>query len=519
MSPSTNASSLHVVWFKRDLRTIDHEPLACAAQHRDVLPLYVVEPRLIAEPDFSSLHWTFIRASLIELDDRLRLLGQPLIVRIGEVVDVLNEIRAIRPIAHLWAHQEIGTLITYQRDIRVRSWAMEHGIPVTELPQTGVIRGLKERGNSWAKRWEQRMSKPTVPEPVTLAPIAEFAASPVPTHADLGLPPDTTDAQAAGQKAAHETLQSFLQERGKCYHKEMSSPITAVDSCSRISPHLAWGTISLRTAVHALRTRTAEIKALSPEACKALDGNWPRALSAYNGRLHWHCHFMQRLETEPRIEFEALVPQLDEARADTWNEEWYIRWCEGQTGYPMVDACMRSLVATGWVNFRMRAMLNSFAAYHLMLDWRRYHHFLARVWVDYEPGIHISQCQMQSGVTGMNTLRIYSPTKQGADHDPEGIFIRRWVPELREVPDKYIHQPERMPSEVEQEAGCIIGTHYPEPVVDHRTAVKAARNAVNTVKYREDTQETIKFMYQKHGSRKSPAKKRKPKSKKEEKTQ
>lgn len=379
---------------------------------------------------------------------------------------------------------------------------------MTELPQNGVIRGLKERGNNWAKRWERRMSKPTVPEPASLTPVPEFTESPVPTHGDLGLPVDETDAQAAGQHVANETLQTFLQERGKWYHKEMSSPNTAAFACSRLSPHLAWGTISLRTVVHAVKTRTAEIKALAPAERKALDGNWLRALSAFNGRLHWHCHFMQRLETEPRIEFEALVPQLDEVRTESWNPEWYERWCEGQTGYPMVDACMRSLVTTGWINFRMRAMLNSFAAYHLMLDWRRYHHFLARTWIDYEPGIHISQCQMQSGVTGMNRLRIYSPTKQGLDHDKEGKFIRRWVPELKDVPLQYVHQPELMPRDVQEAAGCMIGTHYPEPIVEHRTATKAARSAVNDVKYREDTQKMIERMYQKHGSRKSPAKRR-----------
>lgn len=508
MSSTSNPPPLHVVWFKRDLRTIDHEPLFRAAERGAVLPLYVVEPRLISEPDFSTLHWTFIRSSLLELDQRLRSLGQPLIVRVGEVVDVLEQIRVVRPIAGLWAHQETGTLITYQRDIRVRSWAMEHGIPMTELPQNGVIRGLRERGNNWAKRWERRMSKPTVPEPPSLLAISEFAEAPVPTHVDLGLPKDIADTQAAGQEAAHDTLRSFLHERGKWYHKEMSSPNTALFACSRLSPHLAWGTISLRTVVHAVKDRMAEIKAFSPDERDALDGDWLRALSAFNGRLHWHCHFMQRLETEPRIEFEALVPQLDEVRAESWNDEWYARWCEGHTGFPMVDACMRSLLATGWINFRMRAMLNSFAAYHLMLDWRRYHHFLARTWIDYEPGIHISQCQMQSGVTGMNRLRIYSPTKQGLDHDPSGTFIRTWVPELQEVPDKYIHQPETMPRDVQEKAGCSIGTDYPAPLVDHRAATKATRSTMNDVKYREDTQKMIERMYQKHGSRKGPTRRR-----------
>ena len=140
-----------------------------------------------------------------------------------------------------------------------------------------------------------------------------------------------------------------------------------------------------------------------------------------------------------------------------------------------LDACMRALKTRGWINFRMRAMLVSFAAYHLWLDWRLFKDFLACQFIDYEPGIHLSQIQMQSGVTGINTLRIYNPVKQGEDHDPDGTFIRTWVPELATLEPTDIHRPWEMPELLQIERGIRIGIDYPYPIVDLKQAVKKAR--------------------------------------------
>jgi deoxyribodipyrimidine photolyase len=129
-------------------------------------------------------------------------------------------------------------------------------------------------------------------------------------------------------------------------------------------------------------------------------------------------------------------------------------WQAGRTGYPLVDACLRSLVATGWLTFRMRALVVSFASYSLWLHWRPTGLFLARHFLDFEPGIHWSQLQMQSGTTGINTLRIYNPTKQALEQDPGGVFIRRWVPELAGVPSVFVHMPWTMPADAQRMAGC-----------------------------------------------------------------
>ncbi|MEL7434059.1 MAG: FAD-binding domain-containing protein, partial [Chloroflexota bacterium] len=175
----------------------------------------------------------------------------------------------------------------------------------------------------------------------------------------------------------------------------------------------------------------------------------------------------------------------------------------GKTGYPMVDASIRYLRATGWINFRMRAMLVSFASYDLWIQWQHTAEFLARLFTDYEPGIHYSQVQMQSGTTGINTLRVYNPIKQGIEHDPDGVFIRAWVPELRNVPDEHIHEPFNMPPMTEIEAGCVIGEDYPAPIVKHKEAVKEAKSKVWALRKRDDVKAEAEKVVERHASRKN----------------
>ena len=174
----------------------------------------------------------------------------------------------------------------------------------------------------------------------------------------------------------------------------------------------------------------------------------------------------------------------------------------------MVDACMRYLRQTGWINFRMRAMLVSFASYHLWLDWRPTSKFLATLFLDYEPGIHYSQFQMQSGTTGINAVRIYSPTKQVFDHDQDGAFIRQWVPELALVPTEYIAEPSTMSFDEQVASGCIIGKDYPEPIVKHRHAVNAAKQKIYEIRRQLDAKIEANAVFQRHGSRRGPMAKR-----------
>jgi deoxyribodipyrimidine photo-lyase len=467
----TSPSAL--VWFKRDLRVRDHAPLAEAMNFERALGLVVIEPEWLQSPECDPRHVGFLLTCVGELQRELAGRSLPLLVRIGTMPQVLQALRREFGFTHLLSHEETGPGWSYARDLDVARWCRSEGIVWTEWPQTGVVRRLRSR-TGWASRWVERMNAAEAPVVRGLKAAEGFEPSAVPTLQDLHLPVMGAPLPPGGERAAWDTLDSFLGGRGRDYRRAMSSPLTAAEGCSRLSAHLAFGTISMRCVHQATEARIAA----TPDRSLAY------ALRGFASRLRWHCHFMQKLEDEPALEVRNMARSVDGLRAGdgvhpgTVDRERLEAWCEGRTGFPMVDACMRQLRATGWLNFRMRAMLVSFAAYHLWLHWREPGLFLARQFLDFEPGIHWCQMQMQSGTTGINTLRIYSPAKQARDHDPDGAYIRHWLPEIG--------------------SGA-----YPASIVDERTALAAAKDRLYGLRRTSEAQVEADAIQEKHGSRKS----------------
>lgn len=488
-----------VVWYKRDLRTQDHTALHQALSHGPTLALYVLEPDLWQQPSASLRHWQLVQDGLTSLGDELRATGGDLCVRVGCILDVLSALHVELGNFQLHAHEETGNAWSFERDTTVNGWCNANGVQFDEYRNFGVFRGLKER-DGWARRWRQHMTKP----------LANDAEQQTWLHL-----PSTTDWQSwrpslTGEPITltpnldpQQLLDGFLLDRGERYHLEMSSPNTAPIACSRLSTLLATGRLSMRQVVQQTWATQAEVKSRAPE----LKRTWPKALAAFQSRLHWHCHFIQKFESEPEIEFRNMARSCDGLRENDFSDEKFHAWCKGETGFPFVDACMRYLNATGWINFRMRAMLVSFASYDLWLHWQQPALHLARLFADYEPGIHYSQVQMQSGTTGINTLRIYNPIKQSMDQDPDGTFIRSWVPELADLFGPMIHTPWQATDLEQLAAGCVIGRDYPEPIVDHAEASRAARGRFAAVRASTAGKDDRQKVVAKHGSRKGVARK------------
>jgi deoxyribodipyrimidine photo-lyase len=473
-----------LVWLKRDLRVHDHPALVLAAGLGSVLPVYVVEPELWSQSDASARQWEVVAEAMADLREALATLGVPLVVRVGDAVQVLAGLCKRHGITRIVSHEETGSLWTYARDRRVAEWAKAAGIEWVEVPQSGVVRRLPSR-DIWAASRDGFMAALALPVPAISA-VEGVEPGLIPSSRALKLAADPCPhRQMGGRTRGVELLESFLSQRAEPYRVAMSSPLTAERACSRLSPHFAVGSLSIREVVQAVAVRQAERPG----------GKWGGSLSSFQSRLAWRDHFMQKLEDQPSIEIRDLHP-MAVSRPREMDATRLSAWANGETGLPFLDACMRYMRATGWLNFRMRAMVISVASYHLWLDWRATGQHLARMFTDYEPGIHWPQVQMQSGTTGINIPRIYNPMKQGLDQDPSGAFTRRWLPELAGVPDAFLQEPWLWP-----EAQRLLGRRYPEPIIDVGTAAREAKERITLARRSAGFAETAAGIVQRHASR------------------
>lgn len=357
---------VNIVWLKRDLRTHDHSPLQAAEQAG--LPyfiIYIFEPSIIQYPDTSERHLQFQYHSITQLNKKLALYNRQVSLFYAEAIQAFNEIYKQYQIQTIFSYQESGTQITYDRDKQVKQFCVTNQIEWKEFQRDGIIRGIRNR-KDWDKKWYITMHAPMVQNSFTKSELAPFEPSQsLPIHFKQLVENYATHFQPAGEDNAFKYLESFIDERAANYSRHISKPAESRKSCIRISPYISWGNLSIKQAYQSLN-----------EAQK--NSSFKGPINNAITRLKWHCHFIQKFETDCSYEINC-INQGYELLAHQHNQLFIDAWKAGTTGFPLVDACMKCLQTTGWINFRMRAMLVSFFCHHLFQDWRLGAHHLAQL--------------------------------------------------------------------------------------------------------------------------------------------
>ncbi len=459
---------INVVWFKRDLRLQDNEAIHNAINAGlPTLLLYVFEESLKNDEHYSNRHWNFIKQSIEDINEQLRPFNTKILAISSEVVKAFGTLQQFWKIDTVFSHQETGIKATYDRDKTFKVFCKNNLITWTENGNNGILRGLKNR-STWRDDCEHYMASPLLefqPTEGTFIPLETILEVESVFNLENLKTKKNTAFQKGGTTMAKKYLESFFHKgRYKNYSFHISKPELSRKGCSRLSPYIAWGNLSIRQVwQYAVTFRKIS--------------NNKKQIDAFTSRLHWQVHFVQKFEMEDIMEFESINKGYHKLKKNI-SEAYQTAWREGKTGYPLIDASMRCLKETGYINFRMRAMVVSFFTHNLWQPWQEASAYLSSMFLDFEPGIHFPQLQMQAGETGINILRIYNPIKNSIKHDPEGVFIKKWIPELRDVPVEFIHEPYKMTPLDQKFNNIILGKDYPTPIVDMDSTRKKASDTL-----------------------------------------
>ena len=456
--------------FHRNLRIEDNAALYNASLNQDYSSVFIFDKEYWSQSDRSVNQLKFVIDSLNELELELKKLNVNLYVFEGSLRDFASYMNHNHPNSNLHMNHTTETEY-FSRNLKALK--QNFSLSVNEYKDFG-IQITNQNRDCWASDWQNYMKSETYKIPLV---SKKFKTMNLPKFSEFKNYVNNYSAhiQKGGTISGKGLLTSFLEKRCKGYSKKMSNPSDAVIACSRLSPHIAFGTLSVRSIYQELEKNINNSKY-----------RWD--LYSFKKRLHWHCHFIQKLDTQPSLQHQSMHPDCDNLRTETDNE-LIEKWITGNTGFPFVDACMLYLQKYGWINFRMRAMLMSFASYNLWQPWQKTSPLLASTFTDYEPGIHICQVQMQSGVTGINLPRIYSVTKQSLDQDPDASWIKEQIPDLRNIEKEKIHNAE-------------LGELYKEKIVDIKSSAKKARELVWQIRSNANFKAKARAVYQLHGSRK-----------------
>ncbi len=440
-----------IVWFRRDLRITDHEPLDRAARRGAVIPVFVFDRALLHHPETAAARVGFMLDCLKSLDRDLRERGGRLILRFGDPVQVLPQLVRETGAEGIYAYTDCERIYGRVRDGRLNQVLSQEQLKIRWFEPAASTSALIPYPQ-YRTLWYRDMEADLVPAPQQICVPDDVIGEALPDLADLGHGNDRKPIPPGGTQAARQLLDEFLAEKTERYYWQLSYPSAEVTT--GLSPHLKFGAISTR-----------ECYQIVQQLKRSPDLRVQRTRKQLVSRLRWGNGFTQRFRYLPQLELRSLYTVFDE-EGWSFDESLYQAWQYGQTGFPIIDASARCLLETGgWqaLNFRSRAIYASFLSNLLGIDWRYGALHFMRHLIDGDCPIDHYQWAMQSGVThciDKTWTRIYNPGQQAVDRcDPEGIFIKRWVPELAHLPAEQLGQPPPVKG-------------YPAPILDYKQARK-----------------------------------------------